>query len=179
MTGESNKCGIGIGLKHASQGIAITEGKFSIQVSEILYGGPAEGVKWNGKLRSGDFLLSIDGWSTDEKEISEVAERMLGDKGTEVRITVARLVGPHRFFFQPNVWLQMGVVRFNMTLQRAPVAERYAILSSSEVYSEPFTLYITQSFAEHGCHTLLPLSRYETSRVASSGVSSCPKMWLM
>jgi len=47
----------------AAQGIEISEGKFSVQVSVIQPGGTAEGARQAGKMRVGDFLLSVDGWS--------------------------------------------------------------------------------------------------------------------
>ena len=47
----------------AAQGIEISEGKFSVQISVIQPGGTAEGARQAGKMRVGDFLLSVDGWS--------------------------------------------------------------------------------------------------------------------
>lgn len=117
-----NQYGIGIGLKHAYQGIETDGGKFSVQISEIAGGGTAEQARQAGKMRCGDFLLAVDGWSTSQRDITEVCKRIVGPLDSEVTLTVARMVGPHRSFFQPNIWFQMGIVKLNVTLQRRPVA---------------------------------------------------------
>ena len=128
MATEGNgKFGIGIGLKQAHRGIEISDGRFGVQISEMAPGGAAELARNAGQqIRVGDYLLAIDGWSCSQRHSSEVAEKMLGEEGSEIKISVARPIGPSRVFAQPWWWIQAGVTRFDTTLKRSRISsERY------------------------------------------------------
>ena len=43
----------------------------------------------------------------DTNPLFQVIERMLGQGGTAVNFEVARPLGAHRFWCQPNVWMQV------------------------------------------------------------------------
>jgi len=64
------------------------EGKFTI--TRPIYSGPAYEIG----LRSGDWILEVDGWSTFEQPVDEVTRRLKGLPGTSVKIKVARETWP-------------------------------------------------------------------------------------
>lgn len=45
----------------------------------------------------------MDGWSTAQRQLDEVRDKLCGPSGIPVKLTLARLVGPHRAFFQVRV----------------------------------------------------------------------------
>ena len=135
MATEGNgKFGIGIGLKQAHRGIEISDGRFGVQISEMAPGGAAELARNAGQqIRVGDYLLAIDGWSCSQRHSSEVAEKMVGEEGSEITISVARPIGPSRVFAQPWWWIQAGVTRFDTTLKRSRISsERYFARTARE-----------------------------------------------
>lgn len=50
---------------------------FIFQVADVVLGSPAFEAKNGGKLRIGDFLLAVDGWSTSQKYLEEVCRAMV------------------------------------------------------------------------------------------------------
>mmetsp|Transcript_11547 Transcript_11547/g.18412 ORF Transcript_11547/g.18412 Transcript_11547/m.18412 type:complete len:380 (+) Transcript_11547:94-1233(+) len=130
MATEGNgKFGIGIGLKQAHRGIEISDGRFGVQISEMAPGGAAELARNAGQqIRVGDYLLAIDGWSCSQRHSSEVAEKMVGEEGSEITISVARPIGPSRVFAQPWWWIQAGVTRFDTTLKRSRISSERTVL---------------------------------------------------
>ena len=124
MATEGNgKFGVGIGLKQAHRGIQISDGRYGVQISEIAAGGAAEAARKAGdQIRAGDYILYVDGWSCSQRHTSEVAERIVGEAGTTVKISIARPIGPSRVFAQPWWWIQAGVTRFDCELIRGPLS---------------------------------------------------------
>lgn len=140
MATEGNgKFGVGIGLKQAHRGIEISDGRFGVQISEVAAGGAAEAARNAGsQIRVGDYILYIDGWSCAQRRTSEVAERIVGEEGSEVTISVARPIGPSRVFAQPWWWIQAGVTRFDTTLIRSKIkTERLARPCSPRLLAWP------------------------------------------
>jgi len=122
-TEGDGRFGVGIGLKQAHRGIQISDGRFGVQIAEIAAGGAAEKARNAGKqIRVGDYILFIDGWSCAQRRTAEVAEKIVGEEGTQVTISIARPIGPSRVFAQPWWWIQAGVTRFDTTLTRSRIA---------------------------------------------------------
>lgn len=121
-TEGDGRFGVGIGLKQAHRGIQISDGRFGVQIAEIAAGGAAEAARNAGKqIRVGDYILSIDGWSCAQRRTAEVAEKIVGEEGSQLTISIARPIGPSRVFAQPWWWIQAGVTRFDTTLTRSRI----------------------------------------------------------
>lgn len=74
---EKSYVGIGVELK---------EGNNYVEINKVFKGGAAE----KGGVRAGDVIKSINGESAIEFTPAEVADRVLGEEGTEVVITFER-----------------------------------------------------------------------------------------
>ena len=59
---------------------------YRISIVEPLPGTPAKAAG----LLAGDFILKVNGESTDGKTVSEAAEKIRGPKGTDVKLTITR-----------------------------------------------------------------------------------------
>jgi len=68
-------------------GTVITDVKhYRVGIVEPLPGSPAK----DAGLQAGDFILKVDDESTDGKTVGEVADKIRGEKGTKVTLTIAR-----------------------------------------------------------------------------------------
>jgi len=59
---------------------------YRVGIVEPLPGSPAK----EAGLQAGDFILKVDGENIDGKTVSEVADKIRGEKGTKVTLTIAR-----------------------------------------------------------------------------------------
>lgn len=71
-------CGVGVALK---------EGIYGVKVADLVEGGPA---KQSGKVQVGDRLAAIDGRPLSGSSFDEALDRLKGEPGTKVRLTLIR-----------------------------------------------------------------------------------------
>ncbi len=70
--------GIGVVLKESEEGVYI---------SDLITGGPAAA---SGKMRIGDFVVAIDGLNIQDMAFDEVLDRLRGEEGSAVELTLKR-----------------------------------------------------------------------------------------
>lgn len=65
----------------------------AVQITEPFENQPA----WNAGLRRGDYIIAIDGESTEGLDLTEAVRRIRGDKGSTVVLTIVREGEPDSF----------------------------------------------------------------------------------
>ncbi len=70
--------GVGVSIKMSSSG--------ECTVEQAISGGPA----LKAGIKAGDIITAVDGISTSGMELSEISNRLRGEKGTAVKVTVLR-----------------------------------------------------------------------------------------
>jgi hypothetical protein len=76
----------GGGTEFAGIGASLSPGRDGIALGSVMTGQPAE----RAGLRAGDRILRIDGEGTDGLSVADVMQRLRGEAGTSVGITVQR-----------------------------------------------------------------------------------------
>ena len=88
-TMASNQAYVGVGIR-------ITEFSHKVSVAEVFPGGSAEAAG----MEPGDFLTAVDGESVREQPLNEVSERIRGESGSLVMLTVSRQGEPEPINFE-------------------------------------------------------------------------------
>ena len=77
-------------------------------ISEVLAGSPAE----QSNLQAGDKLVLVDGQSTTQLTIQGVSQKLRGDEGSQVTLTISRNGGQPRSVVVTRARLEVATVEF-------------------------------------------------------------------
>lgn len=90
-------------------GVTINKEEGKAVVSSPISGSPAD----EAGIRTGDIIVAVNGESVEGRDLSKIADKIKGPKGSEVNVTVSR-DGQRREFTVDRAELQIPVVTWEM-----------------------------------------------------------------